>query len=178
MQCPENICEGTGVDSQGHRDIIQFEATEEGGYYNCLATGSYGSPRGAAAGAIDCQMGKSQAWGEEIGGEVVPDGHGGYTYTSVTQGNPIRVLIPKTPDALALYHTHPLWPGYVSERFSPKDIQTAQSELLPSYLGTASGRIEVFTPMTITPTGVHVLATTCVLVGPPIGGASPVNVCY
>jgi len=175
---PDDVCFGVGTDSLGHRDIIQFVATENGDYYQCEATGSYGTAQGAAAGAIDCQMGKSQAWGQEIGGAVVPNGHGAYTFTSVTQGNPIAVLIPQAPDALAIYHTHPYWPGYISEQFSPRDIETAQGALLPSYLGTAQGRIEVFTPTIITSNGVHVLATTCVLVGPPLGGTVPVNQCH
>ena len=80
-----------------------------------------------------------------------PDG----TYSTTapkTDGNPITVTLPPVsdlpPGAQNAFrgHTHPDVPGYDHEHFSRADKQNAQSEHVPSYIGTANHKFEKYDP--------------------------------
>jgi RHS repeat-associated protein len=164
LPCPNNACTGASKNNLP----VQYHATEVGGYYSCVLTGTWGSQNEAGEAAVNCINGASIATNTEYGGNIYEMANGNYSFTQPVGGTADSVEIPDTiPDATTFagdYHTHGAYdPNYYNEIFSPQDIFGITQNGQPGYLGTPASRIEVFSPNQASQ-----LPLGCVLVGSPV----------
>lgn len=171
--CPNNTC--TGVNEIGLP--VEYNAN---GYYTCLAPGEYSSTEGAGKAAVGCTNGASVALNTEFSGNVYQEANGKYSFTRAREGtaasSPFNLTaIPSGTLAVGHYHTHGAYdPAYDNERFStptptrPNDTGLYSRNNVIGFVGTPSGRIEIFYPNTA-----GSLPLGCVLVGPAVPAGSP-----
>jgi len=120
-----------------------------------LAPGdSFSSPQAAAIDALNYISSKKDRCAREYGGWVYKKwtlfGAPKYTYDEPTglgqTGGDLGPLQPVFHGTYAIFHNHPMLPGYAYDEFSPPDQDTAETYGIPSYLLTPTGPILRYLP--------------------------------
>jgi hypothetical protein len=106
----------------------------------------------AAIDAIDFTMKKSSREDREYGGFIYNDSTGRFSYTSPQHGDQRSMDVntfkcpPAGTNKTAIYHTHP-GSGYNVPYFSTDDYLVSNIHRLDIYLGTESGLIKEWDPV-------------------------------
>ncbi len=178
VECPGDICEGTNWNGLP----VQYQAPEgaRSGFYTCTLPGEYGSQNAAGEAAVGCINAGSIATNTEFGGNIYQMANGQYSFTHPVAGGPASVDIPDTvPNGTTIaadYHTHAAYDpamGLGNEIFSPVDIAGNDASGLPGFLGTPTGRIQIYDP-----TQTNQYPRGCVLVGTPVPISPAVPTCH
>jgi hypothetical protein len=175
-QCPNNQCGGNNQ----YNLPVQFRATTAGSYYSVLIPGTWSSATDAGEVAVGSTNGESIATNTEVSGNIYRLKNGRYSWTLPSTGDAASSgfnpdAIPPGTTYAGNYHDHGAFdPNYLNEQFSLMgcnggqlcDIGNALSGInrgQPSFLGTPSGRTELYDPA-----NANALPFGCVLIGPAV----------
>jgi len=157
---PQRLATGAGPSDVG-APALPIEGSSDGSPSLLLASAgdSYPTADAAAIAALQDINSTSQRYGLEYAGRVYQKwlGLGNYSYTPPAEGNSYksepgnRVLTPLLHSLgvnAGTYHTHTRgFDPESNEGYSPGDKDVSDGEGMPSYLGTPSGMIYKYSPI-------------------------------